>query len=67
MAAYFHEWLLLNDNAANEKFNIVDDCEFTWLRAWPQIAKWHGMEWSPPEEEQSGVYQATEMSLRPRG
>jgi hypothetical protein len=58
----------LNEDAANEKFNIVDDSEFTWMRAWPEIAKWHGnMEWSAPQEEQTASYNVVEMPLIPRG
>lgn len=65
--SYFHEWLVLDEGARNERFNIVDDSEFTWLKAWPAIARWFGMEWQPPAEEGEGTYEVTEMPLRPRG
>ena len=41
----FHEWLVLDDNNKDERFNIVDHSEFTWLKAWPVIARWFGLEW----------------------
>ena len=63
----FHEWLVLEDSTAGERFNIVDDSEFTWLKAWPVIAGWFGMEWLPPREEEDVAYATTEMPLRPRG
>lgn len=64
----FHEWLVLDEGTANERFNIVDGSEFSWLRAWPVIAGWFGMEWSPPAEEANGKqYETVEMPFRPRG
>lgn len=30
--SWFHEWLVLEDGAKNERFNIVDDSEFTWMK-----------------------------------
>ena len=59
---------MLDEGAANEKFNIVDDSEHSWMRAWPVIAKWHGdMEWSSPQDEQTASYNEVEMPLTPRG
>ncbi|KAK3716889.1 hypothetical protein LTR37_006239 [Vermiconidia calcicola] len=63
----FHEWLVLEEATAGERFNIVDDSEFTWLKAWPVVAGWFGMDWSPPAEEDEGKYEIVEMPLRPRG
>lgn len=65
--SYLHEWMVLEESARNERFNIVDDSEFTWLKAWPVIAGWFGMEWLPPREEEEGEYEVAEMPLRPRG
>ena len=28
----FHEWLVLEERTEDERFNVVDDCDFTWLR-----------------------------------
>ena len=63
----FHEWLVLEDSTAGERFNIVDDSEFTWLKAWPVVASWFNMEWKPPAEEQKAEYSSIEMPLKPRG
>lgn len=67
--SYLHEWLVLEDGAADERFNVVDDSEFTWLNAWPVVARWFGLECVPPMEEGGfeGEYQVAEMPLRPRG
>ena len=66
--SHFHEWLVLDEGTANEKFNIVDDSEFSWLRAWPILAEWFDMEWSPPAEEGNDKgYETVEMPFRPRG
>ena len=64
--SHFHEWLVLNEHTADGKFNIHDDSEFSWLRAWPIIARWFGMDWSPPVEDNS-KYQVQELPLMPRG
>jgi hypothetical protein len=65
--SYFHEWLVLEDGTANERFNIVDDSEFTWMSAWPVFADWFGMSWNPPADEEDGKYVTVEMPVRPRG
>ncbi|KAK5997672.1 hypothetical protein PT974_00027 [Cladobotryum mycophilum] len=51
--AYFEEWLVLTDKAANEAFNIHDGQSFTWGRAWPYLAKWYGVDWNPPQADES--------------
>ena len=63
----FHEWIVLNEEAKGERFNIVDDSEFSWLKAWPVLAGWFGLQWKPPVEEHEGKYETVEMPLRPRG
>lgn len=30
--SFFHEWLVLDDGTADQRFNIVDDSEFTWMK-----------------------------------
>lgn len=64
--SYFHEWLVLHDGAENERFNIVDDSDFTWGMAWPVIAGWFGMDWRGPKEEGDGASEVVEMPHRPR-
>ncbi|KAK5652211.1 hypothetical protein OQA88_10708 [Cercophora sp. LCS_1] len=51
--AYFEEWLVLNPETANEAFNIHDGQSFTWGRLWPELARWYGAEWCPPETDES--------------
>lgn len=63
----FHEWVVLEDSTKGELFNIVDDSQFTWLKAWPVIASWFGLESKDPLEEDEGSYTETKMPLRPRG
>ncbi|KAL4960380.1 SDR family oxidoreductase [Aspergillus stella-maris] len=52
--AYFEEWVVLTDNAANEAFNIQDGLGFTWGRFWPELAGWVGIGWCPPESKEEG-------------
>jgi hypothetical protein len=65
--SYFHEWLVLDESTANERFNIVDGSEFSWMKAWPIIANWFGMDWTPPVEDSAEVYNVVEMPPKPRG
>ncbi|KAH8901271.1 hypothetical protein GQ53DRAFT_775881 [Thozetella sp. PMI_491] len=51
--AYFEEWIVLTDAAANEAFNIHDGLSFTWGRLWPYLAGWYGLDWNPPEMDES--------------
>jgi nucleoside-diphosphate-sugar epimerase len=53
MNSYFHEWLVLNPNVANEAFNITDDYRFNWSRFWPILASWYGAKWNPPTNDES--------------
>lgn len=63
----FHEWVVLEEDAKGELFNIVDDSEFTWLKAWPIVARWFDMDWQGPKGEDEVSWAVTEMPLRPRG
>ncbi|KAK0650023.1 hypothetical protein B0T16DRAFT_389965 [Cercophora newfieldiana] len=51
--AYFEEWMVLNENAANQAFNIHDGQCFTWGRLWPMLARWYNAAWVPPESDES--------------
>lgn len=42
---YFEEWVVLNEAAGDEAFNIQDGLPFTWGRFWPELAGWYGVEW----------------------
>lgn len=63
----FHEWVVLDEATAGEKFNIVDSSDFTWLKAWPLVASWFGIAWVPPVDDDAGEYTVIKMPLRPRG
>ncbi|CAH0004480.1 unnamed protein product [Clonostachys byssicola] len=66
--AYFQEWLVLSESTAGEAFNIHDGDSFTWGRLWPYLAQWYGVEWHPPETNDS-KYRTMKMALpkTPRG
>jgi len=48
---YFEEWVVLNGQAENQKFNIVDSSGYSPERFWPKLAGWYGIDWEAP-----GVY-----------
>ncbi|KAL1840414.1 hypothetical protein VTJ49DRAFT_488 [Mycothermus thermophilus] len=59
--AVFSEWLALAEGIPpNEAWNVHDGLGFTWGRLWPCIAKWFGLEWTPPEGEE-GRYRVLKM------
>ncbi|KAF2165048.1 hypothetical protein M409DRAFT_24434 [Zasmidium cellare ATCC 36951] len=51
--AYFEEWCVLTEQAANEAFNIQDGLNFTFSRLWPYLADWYDMPWEPPSLNES--------------
>ena len=51
--SYFHEWCVLTDKTGDEAFNIQDGLPFTWGRFWAYLADWYGLEWTPPDPDQS--------------
>ncbi|KAK1753803.1 Iridoid synthase [Echria macrotheca] len=51
--ARFEEWLALRPETAGEAFNIHDGQSFTWGRLWPALASWYGVDWTPPETDES--------------
>ncbi|KAK9489287.1 hypothetical protein V1508DRAFT_445660 [Lipomyces doorenjongii] len=65
MNSYFSEWVVLTDGTSNESLNIVDDYRFNWGRFWPVLARWYGLEWSPPAVD--AHYTDFEVPLNPRG
>ena len=66
MNAYFSEWVALTPKAGDQSFNIVDDYRFNWGRFWPVLARWYGLDWSPPTEDES-KYTEVIMPDNPRG
>ena len=65
--SFFHEWLVLIESTADERFNIVDGSDFSWGKAWPAVAGWFGMEWKPPADEALEGWSVVEMPLKQRG
>ena len=53
LIAYFEEWAVLTDAAANQALNIVDDSRFTYGGFWPTVASWYGLEYGIPEPDES--------------
>lgn len=51
--SYFYEWAVFNPEAGNEAFNVQDGLPFTWGRFWAYLGNWYGIQWTPPEEDES--------------
>lgn len=64
--AYLEEWAVLQPNAGNQRFNALDNSEFTWEAAWPLVAGWYGMEWKGPVEDPA-AFQTRTFPHNPRG
>lgn len=66
--SYFYEWTVFNSQTGNEAFNVQDGLPFTWGRFWPYLASWYGIDWTPPEAEES-KYRVVESrhAATPRG
>ncbi|KAI0160597.1 isoprenoid synthase domain-containing protein [Xylariaceae sp. FL1272] len=66
--AYFGEWLVLEERAENEAFNIHDGLSFTWERLWAYLGLWYQVDANPPEADES-KYRLMQMpgSQTPRG
>jgi len=68
--AFFEEWLVLSPSSSvqNQAFNIHDGVNFTWGRVWPMLAKWFGVDWSPPSDKPESYREVTlPYPLTPRG
>lgn len=66
--SYFYEWTVFNPDAGNEAFNVQDGLPFTWGRFWQYLAGWYGLQWTPPEADES-KYRVVESrhAATPRG
>ncbi len=68
LIGYFSEWAVLNEGAANEAFNLVDDSPFSYGRFWPQVAGWYGLSAGLPDENPENYHVITlGMNPPPRG
>lgn len=65
---YFEEWCVLTGSAGNEAFNIQDGLPWTWGRFWAYLAGWYGLEWTPPNPDESKYrVQESRHKTPPRG
>lgn len=64
MNAYQEEWAVLL-GPPNQKYNTCDNSAFTWEKAWPRVAGWHGIESRGPQD--GDEYEQTETRFVPRG
>jgi len=46
--AYLEEWMVLSDDAKDQKFNAVDNSGYSPESFWPKVADWYGIEWKAP-------------------
>jgi nucleoside-diphosphate-sugar epimerase len=68
MDAYLEEWAVLTPDAKNEAFNAQDGLPFTMGRFWAYLAGWYGVDWTPPEQDQSKYRDTTSRAKEtPRG
>ena len=65
--SYLSEYVVLNEQAGNEAFNAADGSPFTYGRLWTELAKWHGMDFTYPEDDTTGLQEITMHSKPPRG
>ena len=65
--SYLSEYVALNERAGNEAFNAADGSPFTYGRLWTQVAKWHGMEFTYPEDDTTKHHEMTLPHKPPRG
>jgi nucleoside-diphosphate-sugar epimerase len=67
LIAYHAEWVLLEPKAKNLALNHSDGGAFAFGKVWPTIARWYGIEYGIPEEDET-KYQWIDMpSEPPRG
>jgi hypothetical protein len=57
--SYMYEYMVLNEDAANQAFNPADGCNFTYARLWTEMAKWYGMEFTFPDPDESSYQERT--------
>ena len=53
LIAFFEEWAVLTDGAADQCLNIVDDSRFSYGVFWPTLASWFGLQYGIPEPDES--------------
>ena len=53
LIAYFEEWAVLTDGAADQSLNIVDDSRFSYGVFWPILASWYDLNYGIPVSDGS--------------
>ncbi len=67
MNAYLEEWVVLTDEAKDQKFNAFDDSSFICGKFWPKLAKLYGIEWTHPNDKDEHKEIAAKHETPPRG
>jgi len=67
--SYLFEWMVLNENAKDQSINASDNCDFSWGKFWPKLAKYYGIEYIGPDTEKDTQFKevATPYEPPPRG
>ena len=56
LTGYLSEWAVLEDKAANQKFNASDGCPLPSNRLWPELSRWYGCPgYTGPELDESKI------------
>ena len=63
--SYLYEWSVLAPNTANQDFNACDDCNFTWGKAWPRLAKFFDIEYAGPDTKNPQKFRGAAMGCDP--
>lgn len=63
--SHLYEWAVLAPNTANQAFNALDDCAFTWGKFWPRLAEYFHMDWTGPDTSSTAEYLEKGMKSEP--
>ena len=44
LTGYLSEWAVLEEKGKGQAFNATDTADFSWVRFWPELARWYGVE-----------------------
>jgi hypothetical protein len=56
LIGYHAEWAVLTSKAANCALNESDGSMFSWGKLWPRLAAAYGIEYTPPEQDESKLH-----------
>lgn len=65
MNGYLAEWVVLNPEAGNLRFNSTDGSHFSWGKLWMTLAKWYAVPYIIPEEEAHPQFKLKETPYTP--